>query len=170
MIHIVSGPIGSGKTSLLHEKYKANPHSTSGIIMPDIAGEKYFAILGQNTLIKAEGPRSLEKAPKPQIISIKQVEYQQVGLRNLLSEPFTLFNTMFTNINIDSKHTFILDEIGTLELYSLGFSELLISLLKKETDLNFTFYIAMRESIINELISKYHIINYQLHLLKKADQ
>jgi len=170
MIYLVSGPIGSGKTTFLQEKYRANPLSTSGIIMPDIEGEKYFNILGQNTLIKAEGLRSLEKAPKPQLISINQVEYQQVGFRNLLSKPFTIFNKMFINKHFDSSQTFILDEVGILELYDLGYSELLMSLVKKETETKFTFYIAMRESIINELVSKYCIKNYQLTILKKANQ
>lgn len=170
MIHIVSGPIGSGKTTFLQEKYKANPLSTSGIIMPDIAGEKYFNILGQNTLIKAEGPRSLQKAPKPQITHLNKIEYQQVGLRNLVSHSFTLINKRFQDSQFDSNQTFLLDEVGMLELYDLGYSELLMSLVKKETETNFTFYIAMRESIISELVSKYCIKNYQLTLLKKANQ
>ena len=143
MIKIITGKIGSGKTSRLLSLIDEN---SDGII----------------TICKNRNPKEYD------FYFIKQKSYLSCCKRNNNENKMYFFENNFLKANeylkeVNAKNIFI-DEISYTEyLENKGFHDALIYLLKNK--INSNFYLSLRFEFHKEIISKYNINYDEIEML-----
>lgn len=105
MIHILTGPIRSGKTTALL-KWVEEKKDVTGILTPDVDGIRHFMNIANHQLFKMEASANEEK------IVVGRFAFSKIN--------FEKANTILLEA-MDGKGWLVLDEAGPLELNGEGF-------------------------------------------------
>jgi len=173
MVHIITGPMNSGKTTKMIEVYKflngQNPKDQSPIdyhrldmnsdgfisekvmIGSHVKGYKAVQLSSGNKMdlmIREEDlinpvDQLIEAQIGPYCMSKKAVNWIEICIKDMLGF---------------SMKAIFLDEIGPLELDGLGFDLVLKKLLRSRCDV----YITVRDQYLSDVIDRYGIEQYQL--------
>ncbi len=108
MIYILTGPIGSGKTTKL-EKWVKKQKSVGGILMPVIEGKRHLYSIHSGELIPVELKDD-----------VSTDEVIKIGKYRFSKNVFEWGNREILNA-YDKHEIVIIDEIGPLELNGKGF-------------------------------------------------
>ncbi len=149
-VTIITGERNSGKTTTLKNIINSNETFYLGYISESSSNKEnyYLKNVYSNETIKILQTQEClhhEKIGKYFIIE-NSFEIAYISLLKQID--------LFMNENI----TFVLDEIGALELASSGFDKLLTKLLEYNNDL----IICVRTKFLKEVCNKYKIENYKL--------
>jgi len=149
-VTIITGERNSGKTTTLKNIINSNETFYLGYISESSSNKEnyYLKNVYSNETIKILQTQEClhhEKIGKYFIIE-NSFEIAYISLLKQID--------LFMNENI----TFVLDEIGALELSSSGFDKLLTKLLEYNNDL----IICVRTKFLKEVCNKYKIENYKL--------
>jgi len=149
-VTIITGERNSGKTTTLKNIINSNETFYLGYISESSSNKEnyYLKNVYSNETIKILQTQEClhhEKIGKYFIIE-NSFEIAYISLLKQID--------LFMNKNI----TFVLDEIGALELSSSGFDKLLTKLLEYNNDL----IICVRTKFLKEVCNKYKIENYKL--------
>ncbi len=138
---ILSGPIGSGKSTALMEWIKNNV--ASGFITPTVDNKKMLYNISNNAYYDYEIEEGNEE-----IIGI--------GKYFLSRKAFGIAaNIVDSAINSNCK-CFVLDEVGKLELNEQGHYKALLKLLDEFSG---TLLLVVREQLVNDVIGKYQLVD-----------
>lgn len=151
MIFILTGPIGSGKTTML-EKWIKGRSDVSGILMPVLDGIRHIYSIHSGKLVPVEirGDESPE-------------EIVRIGKFNFSKK---IFNWGIDEIlkGLRESNTIIVDEIGPLELTGEGFFPALNKVLDKfaEKEEKKKLILVIREGLVEKVINYFQISEYVL--------
>lgn len=148
MIYYITGPIQSGKTTLLL-KYTQNKPNIGGFLTP----------IGSDNLKKIYNIQS--KTFHDFATTQKSINSLEVGRYHLLQETFIDF-TEIVKLHMTDKsiNTIIIDEFGKLELNQKGFYSL-IPLIIDYSKSN-TVILVIRDSLLNEFKSFFYLLDINL--------
>lgn len=150
MIKIISGTINSGKSSFMRNTY-ATQTNADGFICTKVYADNLHIGYDLERLSNGHKTPFIRKADhRP----ANWNEAARIGkMYSFCTEGF-VFAEMIVNEALSNKiECFFIDEIGPLELTGKGFSRLLNTLLEQNIDL----VMAVRESILQEVIQYFHI-------------
>lgn len=140
---ILSGPVHSGKTSYLQSWIK--DHMASGILSPEINGERVFQDISSGKNFKM----SITKAGEP-CLEIGRYRFSVKGFQKAERSIIEGF---------ESDGWLIIDEIGPLELRGAGFA----SVLKRALALpSKNILIVVREGLVEDIVREFKIVNYEI--------
>jgi nucleoside-triphosphatase len=139
-IYILSGPINSGKTSLLLE-WK-NGVNCSGILTPKIDGKRMFMNVATEELFPMEADDS-EPVFKTGKYKFSRINFDRAV--TILKEEYDDENTEWL----------IIDEIGPLELNGEGFSPILKRIISGHRKLKLV--LVVREGLVQDVVSAFNI-------------
>lgn len=157
MIHIVSGPIDSGKTSRMRALYDAcPPGAAAGFISPKLYHGERFS--GYELYSLADGQSA--------VLALLETDYDDRYERSFRFHQFIFSDAAFelgTSIidrllqeNFNGE--IFIDEIGPIELQGGGFAPILRQALRAGVDLT----ICVREACLEEVLSEFDIKDYLL--------
>lgn len=148
MIYILTGAIGSGKTTRL-EKWAEKEKSISGILMPVLDGERHLYSISSGKLVPVEirGDESPD-------------EIVRIGKFNFSKK---IFNWGIDEIlkGFRESNTIIVDEIGPLELSGEGFAPAIKQIFKSKTKiLEKRIIFVIREGMVEQVMDHFNISKY----------
>ena len=146
MIHILTGPIRSGKTTTLLNWIK-DKKDAAGILTPDVDGFRHFMNIATRQLFKMEASENEEKIV--------------VGRFAFSKNNFNRANEILLNETFNDGWL-IIDEIGPLELIGHGYNESIIFLLTKRYKK--TLWV-VREGLITTISKHFKIENSKYEVL-----
>jgi nucleoside-triphosphatase THEP1 len=149
MIWILTGPIGSGKTTKLN-MWASRKGDVSGVLMPVREGRRYIHSLrtGEERCVEAGD----EVFPDPEILRIGKYRFLKPvfdwGEGEILS-------------GLPGKDTIVIDEIGPMELNGDGFAAVLRKTLEHREFLGSrTLVLVVREGLAEEAARSFRMMNY----------
>ena len=144
-IHILQGPIHTGKSSYLMEYCKQHKN-TCGILTPIIDGKRHFLN------IETQETKLMEAQEN-------ETEVLKIGKYIFSQKAFDWACSVIIGSTTKKNDLLIIDEIGPLELQGKGFAETLknILLLPKPP---FDLLLVIRDNAVNEVV-EYFKINKQ---------
>lgn len=143
-IHILSGPINSGKTTRLLD-WKKNVNC-SGILTPKIDGKRMFMNISNDELFQMEAD---EDEPT---FEIGKYVFSRINFDRavtILKEEYDDENTGWL----------IIDEIGPLELKGEGFAAILKKLISSHRRIK--LLLVVRENLVEEVVRHFNIQSYR---------
>ena len=153
MIYIMTGPIGSGKTTQL-ENRTAGKKGIAGILMPVIAGERHLYSIHADKLVPVE---ICEGESSDEVVII--------GKYTFSGKVFDWGNREIVT-GFKKNKMIIIDEIGPLELNDGGFSPALKAILKdKQRLIEVDLILVIREGMVEQVLNNFRIREYKI--LKK---
>jgi nucleoside-triphosphatase THEP1 len=154
MIIFITGKIGAGKTTRLLSLYN-NMKTGDGFALKkiiingiQIGQEIYHLSTGQQKVF------SLKKYHLPSLWD----EIYNYGDFSFSAAGFDFSHKILHKALSSGVKPIYMDEIGPLELQGKGFSEVLKSVLKKQTDL----YLTVRDYCLTEVIKEFNINRYEV--------
>lgn len=149
-ITIITGERNSGKTTTLKNIINSNDNFYLGYISESSSNKDnyYLKNIHSNETIKV---MQIQECP----------HHEKIGKYFIIENSFEIaYISLLKQIDlyVNNNITFVLDEIGALELSSSGFDKLLIRLLEYNNDL----IICVRKKFLEEVCSKYKIENFNL--------
>lgn len=155
MIYILTGHIRTGKTTALLN-WSKNRSDVDGVLCPDDEnGKRYFLkIISQEKI-----PLEVEDNSQAE-----QSEIIQVGHFKFLKSAFESANDyLISSGKKRISNYIIIDELGKLELQNEGLHASAEKLVKTfETNETHHLVLVVRSSLLDEIIQKYQISNYEL--------
>lgn len=148
MIYILTGAIGSGKTTRL-EKWAEKEKSISGILMPVLDGERHLYSISSGKLVPVEirGDESPD-------------EIVRIGKFNFSKKIFSWGIDEILNGFRDSN-TIVIDEIGPLELAGEGFAPAIKQVFKSKTKISEKrIILVIREGMVEQVTNFFSIGDY----------
>jgi len=154
MIHFVTGPINSGKTTTMMELYRKRGKGDGFVALKTMeeknvhhydmmrlsTGEKQLLIVRHDDL------------PDDVVVS------DSIGPYHMLKKGKIWVETCIKNMISKHIEPIYFDEIGILETQGEGFSELLKEMLHSGLDL----VLSVRDSLMPAIIERYHITTYRV--------
>lgn len=144
-IYIFSGPIHSGKTTLLDMWIKQTP-SVDGILTAVINGKRYLKFISTGEMYLLESD------------SWDAGLVEQIGKYKFLKTMFQKSHEYLLNLIQDTPKWIVIDEIGFLELDGMGFEPAVSHLINKFTtkpDVN--ILLVVRDTLQEKIIDYYKI-------------
>ena len=146
MIHILTGPIRSGKTTALINWIK-DKKDAAGILTPDVDGIRHFMNIATRQLFKMEASENEEK------IVVGRFAFSKTN--------FEKANTILQDA-IDCTGWLVLDEAGPLELNGEGFYK---SIKKIPESRKEKILFVVREELVEKFCSCFQIATSDLKIL-----
>ncbi len=150
-IHILSGPVHSGKTSRLN-KWITQQHNVSGVLAPVINNKRYLKDLssGEQRCLEVDNPESGDTVLIGRyLFSVKVFEWAVQVIENAIHlKPEWL----------------IIDEVGPLELDNKGLAPAIESVLGADT--NSKIILVVRQNLLQAVINHYQLESNILTELK----
>jgi len=144
-ILVLSDEINSGKTKLISQ-WKEGKSNVFGILSPKENGTRIF-----------EDAYSGEKWPMEALENENDV--LEVGKYRFSRSAFDrAFSAIYYGLNSKGPRTIVFDEIGPLEIRSLGFHVILTEvIILSQQDLELQIVCVVRTSILEQFINKYQV-------------
>jgi nucleoside-triphosphatase THEP1 len=155
MIYILTGDVRTGKTSALLE-WSKNREDVDGILCPDNKeGKRYFLEINSKVEFSLEVDRDF---------ILDSEEIVQVGPYHFLKTAFEKANYYLVDRFKKKKFKYlIIDELGKLELKNEGLHDSVSQIIKpSEFDESNHLILVVRSSLLEEIIQKYQISNYEI--------
>ncbi len=143
---LFTGPVRSGKSTALL-RWIENGSDCKGFICPDVDGKRMlYSITDQIT-----NPFEVDAGGPEKII--------QIGRFSFLQSTFTLARKILQEGCVLQAGTFIIDEVGWMELKGEGFEPELSKFIDavRHHSQNLNVFMVVRESLIDEVIEHYHL-------------
>jgi len=154
MIFILTGPVGSGKTTALM-KWVTGREDTGGILMPLRKGKRFFHSVNSGEEYPAETDPGNAEAISIGPYRFSFGAFQRAGREILKSA--------------ESCGTLVIDEIGPLELNGTGFSEVLKSLLADRNAIaGKNLILVVREGLAEKAAEVFGMENY--HVIRSVKE
>lgn len=152
-IYIFSRPIQSGKTTELLN-WSDQQEKIAGILMPDINGSRKIFNIDTQELFDVECVNPAT-ATEP-LTSIGRFHFYTAAFKKASSVIQDAFN--------QKKDWLVIDEAGKLELKGEGFFGVVTDAVKLYSNKNRqgNLLITVRDSLLDEIISFFHITNYKV--------
>jgi nucleoside-triphosphatase THEP1 len=143
-ITILTGPVSSGKTTLLTQ-FIAKNSGCAGFLCPDKEGLRYLVHITENSWY----PFQIE----PPHLN----DYMQVGKFFFLTDTFALARNLLDTADTKQSHPFIIDEIGWLELEGKGLEPALSQFFKRLAmqESNLQVIAVIRQSLVAAITRQY---------------
>lgn len=152
MITFVIGPIGSGKTSRLETLYADHPHGDGFLAKKVFRGKQTYGYDLVRLSTKENFPWMIhDDFYRNEFESEARVGPFHVDLHRL-----AFLKTMYQTMIRDCVTPIFLDEVGPWELSGQGLDPIIPTLVLAPGDC----YIAVREELLPQVISHYHIKKY----------
>jgi len=148
MVIIITGPIGSGKTTQLEEWVKTQKN-IGGILMPVRSGKRFFFNISSGEEYPAEADD-------------KETDIIGIGKFRFSARSFNRANGEILN-SFENFCTVIIDEIGPLELNGKGFAPVLRTILEDKNRLNeIDLILVIREGMVEPVTDHFKIIDFDI--------
>ncbi len=154
MIHIITGSINSGKTTKLLSLYN-ELKAGDGFILPKVFIEGNYA--GQQ-IVRLSTGIGIPLSYKKDYIPAYWDEQYCLDVYSFSHKGFEFASETVKDIISDNISPIFVDEIGPLELEEKGFFQLLSQLLSRD----YTMYISVRNSLLENVIDKFKIKQYNI--------
>ena len=151
-IYILTGPIQSGKTTMLMQ-WSANRKDVFGILTPVVDGKRFFLD------VSAKEQFGMEAEPNEENIFT-------VGRFVFSKRSFEKAINVLTKAFKEKDGWLIVDEIGPLELRGNGFHDAIMEILKMDIDLKIIFVI--RDTILEKALLFYKFDPVEITIVDKA--
>lgn len=146
-IFILTGPVGSGKTTRLLD-WALKTDDVYGIATPVIRNNRMiFNISSLEVFAMEAEEHAVDK------ISIGKYDFNPYAFEKAV-------NIIEEAIRLD-KGFIVIDEIGPLELQGHGFSKILKNILSNDKR-NYNLVLVIRERLLEETLSHFGIVNYKM--------
>jgi nucleoside-triphosphatase THEP1 len=154
MIHIVTGRINSGKSTTIWDLYH---HNRKGDGFVSVKRMHYNKVHGYDIMrLSTQETRLLVVREE-----YRNKEYNiacQIGPYQFIEETLNDVQAQIIDMIDRGIEPIYLDEIGQLELYDQCFH----SIFQRMLDADVECYITVRKELIQDVIDKYHITNYNI--------
>lgn len=152
-IILFSKPIHSGKTTELMHWCKVLK-SCSGILMPDIDGQRKMYDIEKQLYFDAECNNSL--FTDEQLIEIGNYSFYQSAFDNA--------NQIIIEAILQKPTFIVIDEVGILEMGRKGFYTSVKQLINASNagNINSKIILAVRDIFVTEVVACFNIINYKV--------
>jgi nucleoside-triphosphatase len=147
-IFILSAPVGTGKTTGLHEWTKQHANAF-GILTPVVAGKRIFLDISSG-----EGFEMETNEDNPDAIKIGRYVFSKKSFRRAEK----IIGDAILNKQCE---WLIIDEIGPLELSGNGFCNVLKEIIL-HNDRTFNLILVIRENILKEAAAYFNIDQFKL--------
>lgn len=161
MIKIVSGDIDSGKSTWMFRDFSKHPDADGFICRKTFTGKTHCGY----DLVHLRSGRRVSFIRKIAFIEADWQEACKIGEKfSFHRQGFSFADDIYNQAVSSCASSFYLDEIGHLELQNLGFADLLRKLLQTRMNL----VIAVRETLLEQVIKHFSINTYQVIKPDKA--
>lgn len=154
MVHIITGSINSGKTAKLLSIYN-KLQAGDGFILSKVFVEGNYA--GQQ-IVRLSTGKSMPFSFKRDYIPAYWDEKYCLDVYSFSDKGLKFAFETVKDIVSNNLFPIFIDEIGPLELTEKGFFQLLTQLLNRDC----TMYIAVREFLLENVIDKFKIRQYDI--------
>ncbi len=145
MIYILTGKVGSGKSSAL-KKWLEGRNDIGGFLSPDIEGKRYLQNIQTDQFIPF------------QTNLIEDRVTIEVGRFRFLKEAFSIASDwVLAQLSEENVNGILIDEVGKLEMKGEGFDRLVKSLLL-QTDKD--IYMVVRDYLLDDVIKRYKLFEF----------
>ncbi|MEE9430439.1 MAG: nucleoside-triphosphatase [Melioribacteraceae bacterium] len=151
-IYIVSGSVQSGKTTRLFEFVKYQK-SIDGILAPIVDGKRKLFHISSSEMKKLE-------------VAISDSSTISVGKYHFLKDSFDWAKEKLLESYKKKPEWLVIDEIGKLELKNKGLHPAINKILKTELQNETKIILVIRESLLEEVLTKYKIKKNEYKLFK----
>ncbi len=160
MIHFVTGPINSGKTTSTIHLYKKRGKGDGFVALKTMEEKNvnHYEMMRLST-----GEKRL-LIIRNEAVCEDDVVTDSIGPYRMLKKGKTWVETCIKNMISKHVEPIYFDEIGILETRGEGFSELLREMLDSNLDL----VLSVRDSLMPVIIERYHITTY--HVEKRGER
>ena len=143
-IYILTGAVGSGKTTFIFNWLKCNP-SAGGIV----------TLTGQNrrVLYDVIGKKEINFEAMPE----EHAETVNIGRYKFYKSAFERAEEIIENTDFVKTGCFVLDEAGPLELRGEGFDKAVRKLIEINREYGTALVFIVRENCVNDFITKYYL-------------
>lgn len=148
MIHILSGPVGTGKSTALRNWAK-DRNDLGGVLSYADQNLRQLESLTSKEVLPFEVPASFQGAT----IDVGRFRFD----KQAFTKATALIDADYKNAEVNCL---VIDEIGKLELKGLGFAAVLKSLL--ESSSNKTIILVVRDYLVDEVVSYFGISGHQV--------
>ncbi len=160
MIHFVTGPINSGKTTSMINLYKKRRKGDGFVALKTMEGNRvrHYEMMRLST-----GEKRLLMI-RNDALSEDDAVTDSIGPYRMLEKGKTWVETSIGNMVSKHVEPIYFDEIGILEARGEGFSKSLGAMLDSNLDL----VLSVRDSLMPEIIKQYHITSH--HVEKRGER
>lgn len=154
MIHIVTGKMNSGKSTELGAIYQKRCDGDGFISVKRMHYDKVHGYEIMKLSNKEFRPLVIREEFSHQNMEVAC----QIGPYLFLKETLQYVEDEIENMIQNETSPIYLDEIGQLELYDQCFD----SIFKKMVESDLDIYITVREDLVDKVVEKYHIHEYDI--------
>jgi len=154
MVTIITGKINSGKSTKVRKHFQDNLLGDGFVSKKIMIGDKVF---GYNILKLSTKQETLFVIRDEFLDEEKEITCQ-IGPYLFLKETLDYIEDEISFLIENNISPIYLDEVGQLELYDKCFD----NILKKILDSNCDLVIAVRDDLLEEVVNKYGIKEYQI--------